>query len=316
MSRILSQEEVEALLKGVQTGKISTEAKKKAFEVKPYDFLQSPRPLRGVPALDKVFQRFGSFFKSSLSTLLYKPLELITRPSEYVRFNEFVKMVPVPSSINILRLNPLNGNCLLIFETSLVFALVELFFGSHKVKFQKIESRSFTLTEERVIKKIVLLAINDLARAWKDLLILMPELTGSETNVESTGIATPSELVIKVEFQINVDEFSGKAFFAIPFSLIEPFADQVMKRNPQIKDEEWVRVLKEAIMDSELDVVAELARMEFTFGEILSIKPGDVINLGVGVNDELVLRIEGIRKFKGVAGSSRGNQAVRITALY
>ncbi|MFN3740632.1 MAG: FliM/FliN family flagellar motor switch protein [Thermodesulfovibrionales bacterium] len=83
-----------------------------------------------------------------------------------------------------------------------------------------------------------------------------------------------------------------------------------------MKDEEWIRVLKEAILDSELEVVAELARLEFTFGEILNLKPGDVINLGVGVNDELPVRIEGVKKFRGVTGSSRGSQAVRITALY
>lgn len=316
MSRILSQEEVEALLKGVQTGKISTEAKKKAFEVKPYDFLQAPRPLRGLPGLDRIFQRFGVLLKNSISTLLYKSIDIITRPSEQIRFNEFVKMVPVPSSVNVLKLNPFNGNGLFIMEQSLVLALVELFFGSQKIRLQKVEPRSFTSMEERVIKRIVLLVNNDLALAWKDFLILNPEFAGLDTSVESTGIATPSELVIKVEFQINVDEFSGKAFFAIPFSVIEPFADQIIKKSPEIKDEEWIRVLKEAILDSELEVVAELARLEFTFGEILSLQPGDVINLGVGVNDELPVRIEGVKKFKGVTGSSRGSQAVRITALY
>ncbi|MCX7792874.1 MAG: flagellar motor switch protein FliM [Thermodesulfovibrionales bacterium] len=315
MSRILSQEEVEALLKGVQTGRISTEAKKKAFEVKPYDFLNSPKPLKSAPGLDRVFQKFGSLFKNSLSTLLYKPLDLHTRPSEHVRFSEFVKMVQVPSSVNVIKLNPLNGNGLFIMETSLVFALVELFFGSHKVKLQKIEPRNFTSTEERVIKRIVLLALNDLANAWKDLFVLNPELVGSDINLESTGIATTSELIIKAEFQINVDEFSGKAFFAIPFSVIEPFSEQLVKKSPEIKDDEWISVLREAILDSEIEVIAELARLEFTFGEILNLKPGDVIALGVGVNDELLLRIEGIRKFKGVPGNSRGNQAVKITAL-
>lgn len=316
MSRILSQEEVEALLKGVQSGKISTEAKKKAFEVKAYDFLQTPRPARGVPGIDRVFHKFGSFFKNSLSTLLYKPIDLITRPSEYVRFNELVQMAPVPSSVNIIKLNPLNGGGLFIIEASLIFALVELFFGSRKVKLRKIEPRPFTTTEERVIKRIVLLAINDLANAWKDLFILNPEYTGHDTAVESTGIATSSELIIKQEFQINVDEFSGKAFFAIPFSVIEPFAEQIIKKTPAIKDEEWIQALKEAILDSELEVVAELAKLEFTFGELLTLKPGDVINLGVGVNDEFPVKIEGVRKFNGIAGSSRGNQAVRITALY
>ncbi len=316
MSRILSQEEVEALLKGVQTGKISTEAKRRAFEVKPYDFLQAPRSLKGLPDLDRIFQRFGVVLKSSLSTLLYKSIDIITRPSEQIRFNEFIKMVPVPSSVNVLKLNPFNGNGLFIMEQPLVLALVELFFGSQKVRLQKMEPRGFTSMEERVIKRIVLLVINALAQAWKDLLILNPEFTGFDTSVESTGIATPSEPVIKVEFQVNVDEFSGKAFFTVPFSVIEPFADQIIKKSPEIKDEEWIRALKEAILDSELEVVAELARMEFTFAEILNLKPGDVINLGVGVNDELPVRIEGIKKFKGVTGSSRGSQAVKITALY
>jgi len=316
VSRILSQEEVEALLKGVQTGKISTEQKQKTFDVKPYDFREAHRPLRVSPGLDRVFQRFGLFFRNSLSGILYKSLEVLSRPSEYVKFNEFLKMVPVPSSVNIFRLAPLNGNGLFILEQPLVFTFVELFFGSQKVKLQKIEPRPFTSMEERVIKRIALLAMRDLQSAWKDFSQLSPEFIGMETSPEATGIATPSETVIKTEFQVNVDEFSGKAFMVIPFSVIEPIADQLLKKGEEARDEEWIKALLSAIMDSELEIVAELARLDLSFGELLTLKPGDVFNLGRGINDEIPLKVQGIKKFSGVPGNSRGNQAVRITTIH
>lgn len=316
MSRILSQEEVEALLKGIQTGRISTESKNKAFEVRPYDFREVLRPLRGAPGLERIFQKFSISFRNSLSTLLYKPIEVIPRPLEYVRFSELKKMIPSGSSISSLRLNPLNGGALFILEAGLVFAFVELFFGGRKVRMQAPEQRPFTSTEERVAKRVVLLAMNDLSMAWRDLVVINPEFSGFETEIDAVGIATPSEAIIKAEFQVNIDEFSGKAFLIIPFSVIEPFAEQVFRKVMVAEDREWIEALKRVILEAELEVSVELARFTLTFGELLHLKPGDVLTLSRGTGDELPVKVQGIKKFSGIMGSSRGSHAVRITAIH
>lgn len=321
MSDVLSQEEVDALLKGVQSGEIDTEtARDKILSgVRPYDLTSQERIVRGrMPGLEIANERFARFFRNSVSNLIMKFVDISVQGVEVIKFGEFMKTVPFPSSINIFTMEPLKGYSLLVIEAPLVFAFVEFFFGSDSARYVKSEGRAFTSIEQRVIKRIVNIALNDIATSWSSIIPMRPEHVGSEMNPQFVTIVTPSEIVIKVEIHLEVEDFTGKLFFCIPYSMIEPIKEKLYSGIQADKfdvDQRWVTRLKEILLDSYVEVVAELGRVEITLKDLKNLRPGSIINFGKSVEDDIIVKIEGRARFGGTPGYSRGNQAIKIRRI-
>jgi flagellar motor switch protein FliM len=322
MNNILSQDEVNALLKGVQSGDIDTEtAREKILSgIRAYDLTSQERIIRGrMAGLEIANERFARFFRNSVSALIMKFVSISTLSVETIKFGEFMNTIPHPSSINIFRMEPLKGYAVLVIEAPLVFAFVEFFFGGTAAQYVKSEGRSFTPIEQRITKKVVTTALGDLALAWNSIAPIQPEYIGSEMNPEFVTIVTPSEIIIKIEVHVEVEEFNGKLFFCIPYSMIEPVKENIYSGIQGDKvdkveiDHRWVAQLKELIMDSRVELVAEMGDVELPVGKLMNLEIGSVINLGKYISDELTIKVEGIPKLFGVPGYSRGNQAIKVT---
>jgi flagellar motor switch protein FliM len=319
MSDLLSQNEIDALLRGVQAGDIGTEeAKQKLMSgVRPYDLTSQERIVRGrMPGLEMANERFARFFRNSVSGLMMKFVDISIQNVQIIKFGEFMKTIPFPSSINIFSMEPLKGYSLLVVEAPLVFAFVEFFFGGASVRNVKSEGRSFTSIEQRVIKKVIAMALNDMALAWAAIAPLKPEHIGSEMNPQFVTIVTPSEIVIKIEIHIEVEGFTGKLFFCVPYSMIEPVKEKLYSGIQGDKfelDARWIGRLKEILMTSFVEVSAEIGTTTVPFSDLMSLKEGDVLTLNTCATDDLIVKIEEVPKFKGLPGYSRGNQAIRVT---
>jgi flagellar motor switch protein FliM len=321
MSDILSQDEVDALLRGVQAGEIGTEeAKQKIMSgVRAYDLTSQERIVRGrMPGLEMANERFARYFRNSVSALVMKFVDISIHNLSIVKFGEFMKTIPFPSSINIFKMEPLKGYSLLVLEAPLVFAFVEFFFGGATVKNVKSEGRAFTSIEQRIIRKVVTMALSDLAQAWVGIAPIVPEHAGSEMNPQFVTIVTPSEIVIKVEIHVEVEDFTGKLFFCFPYSMIEPVKEKLYSGIQADKfdlDQRWVGRLKDILMSSSVGLVAEVGRLWLSCSDLMSLKEGDVLMLNKCVSDEMQLAVENVPKFLGMPGYSRGNQAVRISKI-
>jgi len=321
MSDILSQDEVDALLRGVQTGEIGTEeAKQKIMSgIRPYDLTSQERIVRGrMPGLEMANERFSRYFRNSVSGLVMKFVDISIHNVGVIKFGEFMKTIPFPSSINIFKMEPLKGYSLLVLEAPLVFAFVEFFFGGATVRNVKSEGRAFTSIEQRVIKRVVTMALSDLALAWAGIAQLTPEHAGSEMNPQFVTIVTPSEIVIKIEIHIEVEDFTGKLFFCIPYSMIEPVKEKLYSGIQGDKfdlDQRWVGRLKEILMTSSVGLVAEVGKLTMTASDLMSLKEGDVLTMNKCASDEMQITVENVPKFLGLPGYSRGNQAVRISKI-
>ncbi|MBF0565293.1 MAG: flagellar motor switch protein FliM [Nitrospirae bacterium] len=320
MNKILSQDEIDALLKGVQTGQLEAEsAPGDESGIKPYDLTSQERIIRGrMPGLEIANERFARFFRNSISTIIMKFVDVNIHGVEMMKFSEFMKTLPLPSSINIFKMEPLKGYSLFVISAPAVFAFVEYFFGATTARNTKSEGRYFTPIEQRIIKKVVGMVLKDLALAWKGIASVQPEHVGSEMNPQFVTIVTPTEVIIKIEVHIEVEDFTGKMFFCIPYSIIEPVKEKLYSGIQAEKletDQRWVNRLKDILLSSEVLVSVELGNTELTVEDLLSLSPGNVIPLNKSVHDDLVMNVEGERKFKCVTGVSRGNQAIKITGF-
>lgn len=321
MSQILSQEEVDALLRGVSDGEIETEADELGDDsgVVPYDLTSQERIIRGrMPTLDIINQRFSRLFRNSLSAALRKVLDVSAVSTDTVKFGEFIKSLPVPASLHIFRISPLRGFALLVAESKMVFALVDSFFGGSGEAKMKIEGRDFTAIEQKVIKKVVLMMLQDLEKAWKPIHNVEMTFVRSEVNPQFAAIVPPTDVVVVILFEVEMDQISGTMTVCLPYSTIEPIIGKLKAgfQSDQMEvDLTWVRRLRERLDAAEVDVRVKLGETTVTSREFVQLKEGTILQLDTDVSDELSVFVSGVEKFRGYPGVVRGNKALKISQI-
>ncbi len=317
MSDILSQDEVDALLKGVKEGKVETRPQDPPGGIRTYDLTNQERIIRGrMPGLEMVNEKFAGLFRVSLSNFLGKFIDVTVQGISTIKFEEFIRIIPLPSSINLFKIRPLKGHALMVLEAPLVFALVEYFFGGNSASPVKTDGRSFTPVEQRLINKILAIALGDLQNALSELVEVKTEFAGSETNPQFVTTIPQTETLIKVEFHVEMEHLTEKIHLGIPYSLVEPIKEKLysgITGDSIDVDKAWIKRLVESLNESLVNISVELDRAELTLEDVLNLQTGDIITLGKSVADELVLKVEGVPKFYCTPGHRRGSQAVKIT---
>ena len=321
MSKVLSQEEVDALLKGLVDGEIETEADKGVLEagITPYDFTSQERIIRGrMPTMEVINEHFARAFRISLSMILRRTVDIQNNFVQMLKFGEFLRSLPLPSSFNIYKMDPLRGQSLMVVDSKLVFALVECFLGgSARTRF-KIEGRDFTGIERRIIQKVVLMAFQDFEKAWAPVHPVKMHFIRVEINPMFVGIATPNDIMVISKFQVEMEQTDGFIFMCMPYATIEPIKGKLYSgfQSEQLEqDNRWTSRIQEQVQDMEVEVVVELASTMMRAKEILDLAAGDIIMFNKRVNDSLLGKVEGVPKFSGHAGQTHNAKAFKINKM-
>lgn len=318
MQDLLSQDEIDALLHGVDSGKVETEAPPPApGEARSFNFATQDRIVRGrLPTLEMINERFARLFRIGLFNMLRRSPELSVVGIEMAKFSEYTHSLLVPTSLNLVRVKPLRGTALFIFEPRLVYSVVENFFGGDGKVHTRIEGREFTPTEMRVVQLLLKQAFHDLQEAWSPVMDLDFEYLNSEVNPHFANIVSPSEIVVVSRFKIELEGGGGDLHITFPYSMIEPIRDQLdtgLQSDRVEKDERWSQNLREQLQDAEVEIGSQLASLTVTVRELMQLKPGDVLPLKLPKTIELC--VEDMPVFKGTFGTSQGKNAVRITEV-
>jgi len=321
MEHVLSKGEVDALLRGVSEGQIETETDvpEEVGGVVPYDLTSQEKIVRGrLPTLDIINQMFSRLFRNSFSSLMRKSADISTVSTDSLKFGEFLRSLSVPSSLHVFRMEPLRGFGLMVIESRLVFSFVDNFFGGTGTSDINAPGRDFSAIEIRMTKKVVQNALEDWERAWKSVHPVACTYVRSEVNPQFAAIVPPTDVVLVIVFDIEMENSSGTATICIPYSMIEPIINK-LKANFQSEqmevDQVWINRLRGELMKIEVEMVAELGQAQMTPRDLLGLQEGNVLMLGKDVSDPLYIKTEGTAKFRGYSGVSRGMKAVQITEV-
>jgi flagellar motor switch protein FliM len=317
MEKILSQEEIDALLRGMESGEVSTQSEKSGRSgLTLYDFANQDRIIRGrMPTLEIINDHFSRCLRNTLSSSLRRILDVGSRGVQMVKFGEFIKTLPVPSSLHIFRMEPLRGHAILALESKLVFTLLDVFFGGSGKTGFRIEGRDFTAIETRFIQKIVTMVFQDLEKAWNAVFPLKMNHVRSEINPQFVSIVPPSDLVIIVPFGIELEQFTGLITFCVPYSTIEPIKAKLYSgyQSDQLEmDHHWIDRFTECMKNVEVELKVEFGRSKITVQDLLKLKVGDFFPLGKDVSEPLIVEVQGVPKFIARPGLCGGNKAVQV----
>jgi flagellar motor switch protein FliM len=313
---LLSQDEIDALLHGVDDGEIDTEGDFDASGVRAYDLTSQDRIVRGrMPTLEMINERFARYTRISMFNLLRRTADVSVGGIQIQKFGEYVHTLYVPTSLNMVKFRPLRGTALVILDAKLVFKLVDNFFGGDG-RHAKIEGREFTPTELRVVQMVLEQAFVDLREAWKAVKPIDFEYINSEVNPSMANIVSPSEVVVVSTFHVELDGGGGELHITMPYSMVEPIReilDAGLQSDTDERDERWVRALREDVMAAEVDLECDIVRREVTLRDIVDLRPGDVIP--IQMPDSSLMTANGVPMFRVVLGRSKENLALKIVSI-
>ncbi|WP_425478870.1 flagellar motor switch protein FliM [Novilysobacter concretionis] len=316
---LLSQDEIDALLHGVDSGAVDVEEAPPApDEARSYDFASQDRIVRGrLPTLEMINERFARTWRIGLFNLLRRSADLSVRGVDLMRFGEYMHSLQVPNNLNMVKMKPLRGTALVVYEPRLVFTVVDNFFGGNGKYHTRIEGREFTPTEMRVIQLLLKQTFADLVEAWAPVMPVEFEYLNSEVNPHFANIISPREYIVVSRFHVELEGGGGEFHVSIPYSMLEPIREQLdagVQSDRVERDESWTRAMREQLQDAQVELSSSLAQRQITLRQLSQLKVGDVIP--IDLPDTVTLKVEQTPLFSGEFGTHNGRNAIKVTTVH
>ena len=327
MADILSQNEIDALLSAFATGEGGADAggaavddDERVRQVKVYDFNHPDRFSKDqIRTMHNLHEQFARLFSTSLSAFLRMIVEVKLVSVDQISYEEFIRSIPNPTSLNIINMDPLEGEALMELSPTLSFPAVDRLMGGQGQVFKK--NRELSEIEMTIIEKVLYRAFDCLHEAWANVLPLNLSLEASETNPQLLmQRILPSEMVILMTFEVAMGDISGTLSFCIPYPTLEPIASQLsvtswFSASRKELSEEHAEVLYDRLRRVDLTITAYLGGAAATLHELLDLRRGDVLPLKQRVDEEVVVCVGDEYRYYAEVGVHRRNRAIRITRI-
>lgn len=322
MAEVLSQGEIDALLKALSTGEVDAqEIKEESSEkkVKKYDFRNPQKIAKDqLRTLDIIHENFGRLLQTFLSGYLRAPVKISVLTVDQYAYSEFSNAISNPAFLTIVNFEPLSGQIVIDISTNIAFIIIDRLLGGDGEKVDEI--RSFTEIELTLLEKIMKKVIGLISQAWDNVILLNPTLEKIETNSQFAQIISPSETVALITLNIAIGNVEGMINLCIPHIVIEPILNQLStklwfsttKRDSIEGDKE---LIERRIKNAYVALKAILGSTNITVKDLIDLQKGDVIKLDNKIDDGVKINVGKSLKFYGTHGINNNKVAVKITKV-
>lgn len=319
MDDILSQDEVDALLKGMGGGEVDTEDDDsgQGAPAKVYDFTNQERIVRGrLPALDIINERFARGFQRHFNEMIMASVEVTAGEVKIIKMIDYLRNLFVPTSLNIYRINPLNGVSLFTLDSKLIFTAVDIYFGGTGLLPFKIEGREYTPVEMSMVRSILDISSDNLKKAWSPVMDIEIEYMHSEMNPKFASIVDATDMIVVSPINVRFEGVEGRVDIVMPYSMLEPIRDKLEEGMSNLQgdsDNRWSRTLKEEAKNIEIELSVDLAEMKISMNDVMKMEKGDIIP--IEMPKTVTVKAENIAFVRGKLGESNDKKAVKVEQI-
>ncbi|MCL2381873.1 MAG: flagellar motor switch protein FliM [Treponema sp.] len=325
MTEVLSQDEIDQLLTAINAGDTEPDDVRSAADtrkIKIYDFKRpdkfSKEQIRTISMMHETFARLTT---TSLSAQLRSMVHVHVASVDQLTYEEFIRSIPTPTTLAVINMDPLKGNAILEIDPAVTFSIIDRLFGGTGEGTK--HTHELTDIETAVMEGIIVRILGSLREAWTQVIDLRPRLGQIDTNPQFAQIVPPTDMVVLVTLETKVGDVEGMINICIPYLTIEPI---IGKLSTQFwysavhrgTTTENLNVLKEKLAAVDVNVVAEIGKINVSVREVLSLSVGDVVQLyNTRVGDPYSLNIGNKKKFlcrPGVIGKKMAVQIIKKVA--
>lgn len=321
MADVLSQSEIDNLLKALSSGEVDVDEMKDVEEkpVKNYDFARPSKfSKEHLRTLEIIFEHYGRLLSTNLPVYLRKNIQVEVVNSEAVTYSEFANSLSNPMLLGVINFSPLKGNILLEMATNIGYAMVDRMLGGMGMPLAK--AREFSEIELLIIERLLTVCVNLLREPWKNVVELNPRLERIETNSQFAQIISPSEMIAIVTINIKIGDVEGLMNVCLPYITLDVVMDKLNTKfwysSQQEKEEiSYSSMVENLLEKAPIPVKAVLGNSSFSISDFAGLQVGDIIRLDTKVEDELGIYVGSIKKFTALPGVAGDNYAVRVTSI-
>ncbi len=287
--------------------------------MRPYDPATQQRAIgQRLHALDLINERFARSFRTALFSLMRRSIDVSASQVSYLSARDFNQEVEGKRmTFNLFSMKPLRGNAMMSLSANFVFMAVEnLFGGSGRITDQS-KDRDFSMTEMRIIQRVIQLALEAYKTSWKSVFPIEPEFVRAETESKFTNLTnSQTDLLINTKFAVDLGNFNSTFQISIPYSMVEPIKSQLvnMANDHYSEDpEKWKHRVSSEIKGSQIELFSDFTYIDTTISELISLKVGDV--LPISLPTEVTANIDGVPVMVCDYGNRNGHHAIVVKKL-
>lgn len=321
MGEVLSQNEIDNLLKALSSGELDVDEikNKEEKQVKNYDFARPAKfSKEHLRTLEIIFEHFGRLLGTNLPAYLRKSVTVEVINSEVVIYSEFSNALSNPVLLGVVGMSPLTGNVIMEMASNLGFAIVDRLLGGAGISLDK--ERDFSEIELTILERIFSICVNQLREPWENVVKISPRLERIETNSQFAQIISPSETIAIITINLKIGDVEGLMNICLPFTTLEPVMDKLNTKywfaNMQEKgDATYEETIEAMISKAYIPMKAVLGNSRINVKDFVNLQLGDIIKIDKKIDQELDVYVGNIKKFNALPGYSNDKYAVRITEI-
>lgn len=321
MGDVLSQEEIDRLLRAYSDGELDAENMKEEPDVRvvDYDFRRPSKfSKEHLRTLEIIFEHYGRLLSTNLPVYFRKTVQVEVLSSEAVTFLEFSNSLINPVLLGVVDMEPLGGNVILEMASTIGYSMVDRMLGGVGLPLDK--SRDFSEIELLIIERIMTVCVELLSEPWHSVIEIHPRLERIETNSQFAQMISPNEMIAIVSISLKIGDVEGLMHVCLPFITLEPIMDKLNTKfwYSSIKKSDetvYTETIQSLISRAPVPVKAYLGKSTVSVQDFTNLQIGDIIRLDSKVDNELDIYVGNIRKFTALPGASGNQYAVRITSV-
>lgn len=328
--KVLSQEEISALLEAIGTDQDSSD--------KPEAPVKAPKQRSGIELAERegylfpmakateiskeiesslalIFDAFAHKGGASFSNTLRTQVAFRLHELEQIFYGDFIESLPEPSSIWYLAVQPHNLHVAVCFEPDLVTQIVAVMLGATGGLGTSRPRTQITELEQAIIENVVSIFCTELGQAWSRVNQVEIIVENRETRPRLLRVYPANEVMVTLGMSMKIASAEGTIYWGIPSGLLRTLQDSGSHQR-QIENRDQLMDLMNRMKGHSRGfstvLAAELSETAVAISDLLTIQPGDVIKLDHLVADPTLVTVNGKRKFIGDIVVANDRRAVRL----
>ena len=327
MPEVLSQSQIDALLAAARSGEMDLDAEpsKETQEKKyrKYDFY-SPRKFTTdrLKMLNSIFESYSRVINSRINGLLHANCEIEVESVEEQRYHEFSNALTESDVLSLadIDLAELQEETPILFhlDTPVTLSMLDRLMGGEGEPDPQLPSNyNMTDLELQMYENIIRDLVSPLGSSWENYISLQFKYVRTEVNPTLVQRIGFDETVVIVGLTVKFPNITGRLSICLPGNMLANIFTEISKSSSRrVTGEDKSEEIFDNLRESELEIVAELARTHLLLSDIYHLNVGDVVDIKRPKDSVVYLNIGGRRWFDGKMGVYNKQMTVKVGETY
>ena len=323
MADVLTQAQIDEMLKNVAMGADPVVTPKEESEVKEYDFRAPKKFTREqLKILDSIFENYARLLSSYFTGLLRLYCNVSLVNIEEQRYSEFNNALPDYVMMGMVDLGIIDDevsetDIIIQISNAITYTMIDRLLGG-KGEYRDV-NRDFTEIEITIMTDIMAALSNLLKEPWTSHIEMEPRLIGIETNSRVVQTIGHEDTVIIVALEVEVNGVKSIISVCIPAINLDEIMGKFIprytgsrKKTDKNRETERRDNILNGISTTDLVIKAVLDEINLDLYEVLTLQVNDVIPLNKNIASNITIKVGDRVWCDGKMGTYNNKKAVMI----